>query len=282
MFKKITVAFIMAILFMVITVPQASAKTPALVDGYEIPIDIKINGVYLGEDMKGYLEEDTVYAPLVSVCKALGAKVNYDAFSGRTSIVKGEKNIILFKNKPYNILNGCFSFFKTRSEEEKDYLPIRFIAEFIGADISWDSYRYEVNLTLDGYTVPSEYVETRYNDEDLLWLSRIVYCEAGSVSIDAKIMVANVILNRRESPQFPNTIREVICDTRFGVQFPPSQSDIIYRTANTHTILACKVALNGVMLAPDCKYFSYTSDNFSWVYENCTLYAVIGNQAFYK
>ncbi len=282
MLKKITAAFITAMLFVVITMPQVSAKAPALVDGYEIPIDIKVNGVYLGEGMKGYLENDTVYVPLVSVSKALGATVSVDKFTHKTSISGNGKSLVLLENKPYNILNGSFSFFKPENDNGTLYVTARFIADMFGADISWDSYRYEVNLTLDGYTVPQEYVETRYNDEDLLWLSRIVYCEAGSVSIDAKIMVANVILNRRESPQFPNTIQEVICDTRFGVQFPPSQSDIIYRTANTHTILACKVALNGVMLVPDCKYFSYTSDNFSWVYENCTLYTVIGNQAFYK
>lgn len=282
MFKKIIPVFITAILFAIIVIPHSSAKEPAFVDGYEIPIDIKVNGVYLGEGMKGYLENDTVYVPLVSVSKALGAEVSVDKFNKRTSISGNGKSLILFENKPYNILNGAFTFFKPLNEDGTLYTTVRFIADMFGASVSWDSYRYEVNLTLDGYTVPEEYIETRYNDEDLLWLSRIVYCEAGSVSIDAKIMVANVILNRRASPQFPDTIQEVICDTRFGVQFPPSQSDIIYRTANTHTILACKVALNGVMLVPDCKYFSYTSDNFSWVYENCTLYTTIGNQAFYK
>ena len=282
MLKKITVTFALAILFVAMSVSQVSAKNAATVDGYEIPVDIKVNGVYLGEGMKGYLENDTVYVPLISVSRALGANVMKDSFFKRTSISGNGRCLVLFDDKPYNLLNGTFTFFKPLSEDGTLYVTARFIADMFGASISWDSYRYEVNLTLDGYTVPKEYVETRYNDEDLLWLSRIVYCEAGSVSIDAKIMVANVILNRRESPQFPNTIREVICDTRFGIQFPPSQSDIIYRTANTHTILACKVALNGVMLVPDCKYFSYTSDNFSWVYENCTLYTTIGNQAFYK
>jgi len=47
---------------------------------------------------------------------------------------------------------------------------------------------------------------------DLMLLSKIIYAEAGSewLSDDWKMCVGEVVLNRVESPEFPNTISEVI------------------------------------------------------------------------
>jgi Cell wall hydrolyses involved in spore germination len=48
--------------------------------------------------------------------------------------------------------------------------------------------------------------------EDLHLLSKVMYAEAGSewLSDDWKMAVGEVILNRRDSPEFPNTISDVI------------------------------------------------------------------------
>lgn len=48
--------------------------------------------------------------------------------------------------------------------------------------------------------------------DDLLLLSRVVYREAGSswLSEEWKMSVGEVVLNRVESPEFPNSVREVV------------------------------------------------------------------------
>lgn len=48
--------------------------------------------------------------------------------------------------------------------------------------------------------------------EDLHLLSKVIYAEAGSewLSDEWKLSVGEVVLNRRTSPEFPNTISEVI------------------------------------------------------------------------
>lgn len=48
--------------------------------------------------------------------------------------------------------------------------------------------------------------------EDLSYLSKIIYAEAGSIwlSDEWKMSVGEVVINRVKSPEFPSTIREVI------------------------------------------------------------------------
>ena len=73
--------------------------------------------------------------------------------------------------------------------------------------------------TNTGNNEKGEYVE-----DDLKLLSAIIYCEAGSMTEDARIAVANVIINRANSTTawgHVNTIREVIYDDKWGVQFTP-------------------------------------------------------------
>lgn len=54
--------------------------------------------------------------------------------------------------------------------------------------------------------------EKSYSFEDLMLLSKIIYAEAGSewLSDEWKMSVGEVVLNRVASPEFPNTIKEVI------------------------------------------------------------------------
>ncbi len=64
-----------------------------------------------------------------------------------------------------------------------------------------------------------------FNKKDLKFMSCIVYCEAGNMGYDAKLAVANVVLNRmRDKGDYGhcNTVKEVIYDHKWGVQFSPT------------------------------------------------------------
>lgn len=63
-----------------------------------------------------------------------------------------------------------------------------------------------------------------YTKEDLRYLSAIIYCEANGMSHDAQVAVGNVVLNRMRSSIWGhvNTIKEVIYDRKWGVQFSPT------------------------------------------------------------
>ena len=55
------------------------------------------------------------------------------------------------------------------------------------------------------------------SDEDYDTLLRIVEAEAGSEDIKGRVLVANVIMNRVKSEDFPNTVTEVVWDNSDGV-----------------------------------------------------------------
>lgn len=69
-----------------------------------------------------------------------------------------------------------------------------------------------VNVKNEG-TVESELEEELWYDE-LSLLAQIVEAEAGNQDLTGKRLVVDVVLNRVDSPRFPNTITEVIYQRR--------------------------------------------------------------------
>ena len=95
---------------------------------------------------------------------------------------------------------------------------------------------------------------------------RLVCAEAGDEPIDAQIAVANVVINRIKSSQFPNTLKGVLYQDR---QFSPVSSGYINRvTPSNETKKAVQRALNGEMkVYKDTLYFFATwldKNNSMW------------------
>jgi len=79
----------------------------------------------------------------------------------------------------------------------------------------------------------------RFTAKEISLIEHIVMNEVGHCSEQSKIAVANVILNRLDSPDFPDTVREVV--------YAPRQFSAVYGTLkpDKHTQEAVKKALNG-------------------------------------
>ncbi len=69
----------------------------------------------------------------------------------------------------------------------------------------------------------------RLSDSDRKLLAAIIYCEAGNQSMQGKIAVGNVVLNRVNSRKFPNTISKVIYQKG---QFTPAGSGWLKKVLN--------------------------------------------------
>lgn len=95
-------------------------------------------------------------------------------------------------------------------------------------------------------TVPSTPAETN----DLVLLAAILQCEAGSTDNDALLAVATVIMNRVESPRYPNNIHDVIYQKG---QFSPTWNGSLNRVLAKGPASLCyrvaQDALNGSRLA---------------------------------
>lgn len=81
----------------------------------------------------------------------------------------------------------------------------------------------------------------KFSDYELDLLARIVRAEAQGEPLEGKVAVAAVVLNRLESPKFPNTIKGVIYQPG---QFSPVSNGAINRPADQESIRAVQLALS--------------------------------------
>lgn len=122
----------------------------------------------------------------------------------------------------------------------------------------------------------AEKVSVSLYEKDLL--ARLVRAEAQSESFAGKVAVANVVLNRVESNQFPNSVSAVI--NQRG-QFNPVASGIINKPADAESKKAVEKAL--VTRADTTSLFFFNSKIATnrWLDSRPTT-TVIGNHTFKK
>ncbi len=168
-----------------------------------------------------------------------------------------------------------------RIVNDRLYVPIRPLARAFGMEVDWSVRSRSVLLTQTSGAVQAD--EGVYQANDLYWLSRIIFAEAGGESFDGMVAVGNVILNRVAHRSYPNTVKGVIFDRRHGIQFTPAATGSIYRTPSAAAIDAAKVCLEGYTLSDDILYFFNPAiASSSWI-ENHRIYVFrIGRHVFYR
>ena len=160
-------------------------------------------------------------------------------------------------------------------ENGRTYVPLRALANLFGASVHFTDWDTPI---LVATTEPLP-----YTNEDLYWLSRIISAESQGESLYGQIAVGNVILNRVASAEFPGTIKSVIFDTNYAVQFEPTANGTIYNAPTAKSILAAHLVLGGTNAADDCLYFFNPSlSEGKWIRENRTYFTTIGCHRFYR
>ena len=115
-------------------------------------------------------------------------------------------------------------------------------------------------------------------------LCRIVQAEAGGEDKLGKQMVADVIINRVESPRFPNTVEGVVFQ---GTQFSPVRDGRYYSvTVTDETRNAVDLALIGEDSSKGALYFvnagKADTGKYSWFENSLTFCGEHGGHRFYK
>lgn len=93
-----------------------------------------------------------------------------------------------------------------------------------------------------------------YTDEDLYWLSRVVSSEAKGEPAKGQIAVANVVLNRVQSGEYPDSIKEVVFQKK---QFSSVRDKSIYKEPTEEAIESAKKALEGERVVDEDVMFFY-------------------------
>lgn len=127
--------------------------------------------------------------------------------------------------------------------------------------------------------IPTTVPAMEYTEEDLLWLARIIHAEARGESMECKIAVGTVVLNRVASSRHPDTIYGVIFQKN---QFTPASSGAIYNNPSEESYEAARRCLAGERTDTRILYFVMTKYAAnSWAGRNRKLIAVIGSESFY-
>lgn len=94
-----------------------------------------------------------------------------------------------------------------------------------------------------------------YSNAELKYLACLIQSEAGNQPYSGKLAVANVVLNRVKSGAYPGSIKGVIYDRRWSVQFTVAYNGMLSKELNKYnkystsqqklSIKAAKAALEG-------------------------------------
>jgi len=233
---------------------------------------IVLNGQHLRPPLKPLESNNEILLPLRYISEILGASVSWDDAS-ETVVISYENNLMTYQGPIANNIMMA---------------PLSFFADTFNAQLTVNDKLNLIILNTIGDTVTEKQALTLlpsyngYTEEDLNWLAKIVEAEAQGETYPSKLGVANVIINRRDSGQYPETIKGVIFDKKYGVQFTPTANGSVYNTPSSSSFIAAMEALEGRNNAPKTLFFlnpDIATNN--WIPNNRQFAFTIGGHNYY-
>ena len=227
------------------------------------------------------LTGNTTYVSVRAFCELTGMDVTWE--EGAAVARSEELTLRAEPGQPYIQANGRYfytgSATPVRIFEGMTMAPVRTLARAFQGEVHWEQADGTAHVMLGEAAEPGE---SRYDPDEVYWLSRIISAESQGEPLTGKIAVGNVVLNRVEESQFPNTIYGVIFDRENGVQFTPVSLGSIYWEPTEESVVAAKLCLDGAVTVEGCLYFQNAAlAQSSWVAENRPYLTTIGNHQFY-
>lgn len=141
---------------------------------------------------------------------------------------------------------------------------------------------------MDCHIITSKEDAVCLTDHEREVLLRIVEAEAGCEDIEGKLLVANVVLNRVNHEQFPDTVYDVVFQKENGVtQFSPISNGRYHKvTISEETESAVNRALEGEDISQGALYFAARKyadrDKMEWFDNHLTFLFSHGGHEFFK
>lgn len=277
--KKIILTLAFLFVLMGFSVPAYAGRE------FFAPVCVTVNDEYVKTKNHAFLKQGVTCVSLRDISDIFSADISWNEKTSTATVNSGNTKISITKGKKDAKVNNETVRLSLPAVIVNDrlYVPLRFLAEHLGAEVFWNSDTLCAKITSQKASVPANLKgNAPYTDDELYWLSRIVSAEAQGEENRGKVAVANVVLKRVESNEFPNTIYGVIFDTNYGVQFTPVADGSIYKTPTAASVIAAKRALLGEDVSQNCLYFlNPTTATNSWIIKNRIFYKRIGNHDFY-
>lgn len=206
----------------------------------------------------GYLIDDITVVPLLTFTQAIldtPCEASWDPESGTALLTSENLSISLKPEDGYMVANGRYLYLQNSVYNLNGTIvvPIRELAYVFGISVIWNEEDWSISIDTSSISI-LESGDGFYPEEDLYWLSRVIYSESGNQPLEGMIGVGNVVLNRAADDS------GLFGDGILGVIFLPGQFDVvaagtIYLQPSEKAVAAAKLCLEGYNTVGDCKWF---------------------------
>ena len=257
---------------------SGAIEEPVVISYTDIPL--YVDGECIGS---GFMLNSVTYVPLVAFCEEMlgtTCEVSWVQESSSVSLEADGLHIALTLGDNYMQANGRYLYLPTGAYNINGTIlvPIRELCKVFNVRSIWDHSEWIVELDKSDLSIISS-GEEFYNEDDVYWLSRVIFSESGNQAMDGMIAVGNVVCNRRDSESFPDTIYGVIFQYN---QFDVVKSGFIYFYPSDEAVIAAKLCLEGYNTAGDSLFFfNPNMCSGSWITAHKEYRVTIGDHVFY-
>ena len=251
--------------------PAVTTDELILIDGQPAPIEIgRVQG------------EGTTYVSLAGMAKALDNSVAaaWDGSTGTVTVTTENLTMTARLGEKYVVANGRYLYLGESIGQNNGtvIVPLSVVTKAFDAKLTWDAATGKILVQRGSGALM--HGDAFYNQDDLFWLSRVMYAEAGNQGLKGQMAVGNVVMNRVANPIFPNSIHGVLAQKN---QFSTYKGGALAnRTPTESCIIAAKLVLDGGVVeeVENALWFDAKCSN-SWAARHKTHLATLGGHKFY-
>ena len=173
-YKILNILIILSLFFTFFSFPALAADINLLVDGKKIECDVP-----------PVIDNNRTLVPARAFFESLGASVNWNAVKKQVSVKLGSTRIILVIGSNVAYVNSVVKILDSLPvvKDNRTLIPVRFVSENLGYDVSWDGKTQSVILEKIEETVPDfDKPNTDIDKEDLInsTITSMVYSVSGN------------------------------------------------------------------------------------------------------
>lgn len=179
----------------------------------------------------------------------------------------------------YVVANGRYLYVpnQVRTVNDRVEVPLKTLTTAFGYSLNWNESTEVISIQASGTPIQSG--DEFYNAETLFWLSRIIYAESGNQSLEGRMAVGNVVMNRVKNPKYPNTVEGVLAQKNQFTTY--NGGALANRKPNEGSVIAAKLVMDGGEVPQVAGALYFDSASGSWASRNRTFAGQIGNHRFY-
>lgn len=267
------------------TQPAAEQEQPAQAPEQELDRILLLDGQPVPRTVSRTTIGGMTYVSLKVMSQQLDttAQVEWNPDNNTITVTTEQLKLTAKIGQKYLVANGRYLYMPSGvilTEEGQTMVSLDALVKAFDAQLGWDGEAGRFLVTRGSGAIES--ADTFYREDDLFWLSRVIYAESGNQVLEGKMGVGIVVLNRvnDRSSIWPDSIKGVIAQRN---QFSTYKNGALAkRTPNAESVVAAKLVLDGgIVKEVKDAYFFDTFRSNSWAARNKTVVAAIGGHRFY-